>query len=44
MSFTEKHFYKIFDVRYERNEQIGSFFMSQFPTNEEIFYFRKNFL
>lgn len=37
MSFIEKHSYKVYNIRYVREEYLNSVYMSQFPTNEEIF-------
>lgn len=37
MSFTEKHRYSLYEVRYSKNDFFEHFYMSQFPTNQEIF-------
>lgn len=37
MSFTEKHRYSLYEVRYAREDFFEYFYMSQFPSNQEIF-------
>jgi len=37
MSFTEKHRYSLYEISYGRNELFETFYMSQFPNNQEIF-------
>ena len=37
MSFADKHYYKIFNIRYASEDYLETVGMSQFPTNDEIF-------
>lgn len=37
MSFLDKQRYEFVDIRYDRQDQVGTFYMSQFPTNDEVF-------
>lgn len=37
MSFLEKQKYSLLDVRYGRQDLVNKFYMSQFPSNQDIY-------